>query len=50
MVALSVLVALLLGLFAGTLTTLAGMGGGLILLLALSHLVGPLPALALSAL
>lgn len=50
MVALSVVVALLLGLFAGTLTTLAGMGGGLILLLALSHLFGPLAALALSAL
>jgi uncharacterized protein len=43
------LLALALGLFAGTLTTLAGLGGGLMLLLGLSHLVGPMPALALSA-
>lgn len=50
MAALPIVLALLLGLVAGTLTTLAGMGGGLMLLLTLSHLLGPLEALALSAL
>lgn len=40
---------LLLGLMAGTLTTIAGQGGGLLLLLALSALVGPRDALAITA-
>src|SRR4051812_31924874 len=38
-----------LGLLAGILTTLAGQGGGLFLLLALSVLVGPHEALAITA-
>lgn len=38
-----------LGLLAGLLTTLAGMGGGLVLLLALAALTDPLQALALTA-
>lgn len=38
-----------LGLVAGTLTTLAGQGGGLMLLLACSALVGPHDALAITA-
>lgn len=41
---------LLLGVFAGALTTVAGLGGGLCLLLALAVLVGPKDALAISAL
>jgi uncharacterized protein len=44
---LSVLI--LIGLFAGALTTLAGAGGGVFLILALSLLVGPHVALAASA-
>jgi uncharacterized membrane protein YfcA len=39
----------LLGLLAGTLTTLAGLGGGMLLVLALSVLVGPAAALAATA-
>jgi uncharacterized membrane protein YfcA len=41
---------LVLGLFAGALTTVAGLGGGLVLLLALAVLIGPKAALATSAL
>jgi uncharacterized membrane protein YfcA len=40
----------LLGVFAGALTTVAGLGGGLVLLLALAVLIGPKAALATSAL
>lgn len=43
------LVFLLFGLMAGMLTTLAGQGGGLVLLLACSALVGPHEALAITA-
>jgi uncharacterized protein len=43
------LVFLLLGLVAGALTTVAGQGGGLLLLLACSTLVGPHAALAITA-
>lgn len=43
------LVFLLLGALAGVLTTLAGQGGGLLLLLAVSALVGPREALAITA-
>jgi uncharacterized membrane protein YfcA len=39
----------LLGLFGGALTTVAGMGGGLFLVLSLSALLGPGPALAITA-
>jgi len=42
-------VLLALGLFAGVLTTIAGQGGGLFLLLACSFLVGPHAALAITA-
>jgi uncharacterized membrane protein YfcA len=45
----SVLVFLLLGLLAGTLTTIAGQGGGLLLLLACSAILGPHHALAVTA-
>jgi uncharacterized membrane protein YfcA len=38
-----------LGIFAGTLTTVAGLGGGQLLVLALAALVGPREALAISA-
>jgi len=38
-----------LGIFAGALTTLAGQGGGLFLLLVCSHLLGPHAALAVTA-
>jgi uncharacterized membrane protein YfcA len=41
---------LLLGVLAGALTTVAGLGGGLVLLLALAVLIGPKEALATSAL
>ena len=44
-----VLVFLLLGLMAGVLTTVAGQGGGLVVLLACSALVGPHEALAITA-
>ncbi len=44
----AVLVFLLLGLLAGVLTTLAGQGGGLVLLLACSTLLGPHEALAIT--
>ncbi len=40
---------LILGVFAGTLTTLAGQGGGLFLLLACSALAGPHAALAITS-
>ncbi len=43
------LVLAVLGLFAGILTTLAGQGGGLFLLLAVSVLVGPHAALGITA-
>ncbi|MBX3207714.1 MAG: TSUP family transporter [Labilithrix sp.] len=43
------LVFLLLGLAAGVLTTIAGQGGGLLLLLACSALIGPHEALAITA-
>jgi hypothetical protein len=39
----------LLGLFAGALTTVAGLGGGMLLILVLSILLGPAPALASTA-
>lgn len=38
-----------LGIFAGTLTTLAGLGGGQLLILALASLIGPREALVISA-
>jgi uncharacterized membrane protein YfcA len=47
--AMGVLVFLPLGLMAGVLTTLAGQGGGLLLLLACSALAGPHAALAITA-
>ena len=40
---------LVLGLFAGALTTVAGLGGGQLLVLALATVVGPREALAISA-
>jgi uncharacterized membrane protein YfcA len=45
----SALLFLLFGLMAGVLTTVSGQGGGLILLLAVSTLVGPREALAITA-
>ncbi|MCK6589576.1 MAG: TSUP family transporter [Polyangiaceae bacterium] len=39
----------LLGLLAGALTTVAGLGGGMLLILVLSILIGPAPALACTA-
>ena len=42
------LILILLGLFAGALTTLAGMGGGLVLLLGLSLVYEPITALAIT--
>src|SRR6188472_908814 len=44
-----IVVFLLLGLVAGVLTTIAGQGGGLLLLLACSALLGPHEALAVTA-
>jgi len=48
-VGMSLSILFLLGLMAGSVTTLAGAGGGLLLLLALSAMLGPAAALAVSA-
>ena len=47
--ALSVAGQIAAGLAAGIITTVGGMGGGLVLLLLLSMLVGPMAALAMTA-